>query len=166
MKISEDLYKTFKKIDDCKCEDKLNNIDREKVISFFKKLFKALFLDYYILNPSVEDLDLLLNESKNDLLLCFRCNDEENESKVNMFFNNLVSIKEELLLDAEAIYKGDPSANNINEVILTFNPFYAISAYRVAHSLYLLDLKFIAKVISEFAHSKTGIDKNLSLIHI
>lgn len=158
MKITKELYKTFLNKSSCECQNDLNLINRENVILFFKDLFKSLFLDYFYLNPTIEDLDLLLTKSKNELLSSFNNPQKEIKDKIDSFFLKVIEIKELLLLDLEAIYKGDPSSNNINEIILTFNPFYAICAYRVAHLLYLLDLKFIAKIISEFAHSKTGID--------
>jgi len=61
-------------------------------------------------------------------------------------------------LDAEAAYKGDPAARNIDEVILAYPGFYAIFVHRVAHEFRKLGLDLMARIMSEYAHSKTGID--------
>ena len=80
--------------------------------------------------------------------------------KLNEFINELPHIKDLLIDDVKALYEGDPSANSYCEVVLTYPGFVAISAYRIAHKLYTQDLKFPARVISEYAHSRTGIDIN------
>jgi serine O-acetyltransferase len=63
-----------------------------------------------------------------------------------------------LLKDAEAIEAGDPAAKNRDEVIRSYPGFYAISIYRVANSMHRLNVPFIPRILTEIAHSKTGID--------
>ena len=63
-----------------------------------------------------------------------------------------------LATDAEAAYNGDPAAQNINEVIFCYPGFRAIGNYRIAHQLYKLGVPFIPRMITEMAHSETGID--------
>jgi serine O-acetyltransferase len=63
-----------------------------------------------------------------------------------------------LLKDAEAIELGDPAAKNRDEVIRSYPGFYAISIYRVANQLHRLNVPFIPRILTEIAHSKTGID--------
>lgn len=63
-----------------------------------------------------------------------------------------------LLRDAQAIYEGDPAASSLDEVILAYPGFYAISIYRIAHEFYIRSIPYIARLMSEFAHEKTGID--------
>ena len=57
-----------------------------------------------------------------------------------------------------SMYEGDPAAKSESEVVRTYPGFYAIAAYRLAHELHLLGVEGIPRVITEFAHSKTGID--------
>ena len=58
----------------------------------------------------------------------------------------------------QAIYEGDPAARAPEEIILAYPGFYAISIYRIAHEIYVRKIPFIARVMTEFAHEKTGID--------
>jgi serine O-acetyltransferase len=60
--------------------------------------------------------------------------------------------------DAEAIVREDPAAKNVDEVILTYPGFYAIAIYRMAHVLYKLEVPYIPRMLTEYAHQKTGID--------
>ena len=60
--------------------------------------------------------------------------------------------------DAEAAFNGDPAAQNINEVIFCYPGFRAVCNYRIAHQLYRLGVPFIPRMITEMAHSETGID--------
>ena len=62
--------------------------------------------------------------------------------------------------DIQAIYDGDPAARSKAEIVLCYPGFYAISIYRIAHVLYTLGIPYIPRVMSEYAHEKTGIDIN------
>ncbi|MGB3949286.1 MAG: serine O-acetyltransferase EpsC [Bacteroidia bacterium] len=79
-------------------------------------------------------------------------------SIVDQFFNQLPDVYYLLLKDAEAIEAGDPAAKSRDEVIRTYPGFYAISIYRIAHLLYKLNVPFVPRILTEIAHSKTGID--------
>ena len=70
----------------------------------------------------------------------------------------LPSIREALRCDAQAAVDGDPAASGIEEVILTYPGFLAISAHRVAHWLYDKCVPYVPRVMNEHAHSLTGID--------
>lgn len=74
------------------------------------------------------------------------------------FFEALPHIHEQLEEDISALYEGDPAAKSRTEVIRTYPGFMAIAAHRVAHQLYSLGIGLVPRIISEFAHSKTGID--------
>ncbi|HOA90416.1 MAG: serine O-acetyltransferase EpsC [Bacillota bacterium] len=82
----------------------------------------------------------------------------ESREKALAIICQLPEIKRLLDLDAEAAYKGDPAARNIDEVILAYPGFYAIFVHRVAHEFRKLGLDLMARIMSEYAHSKTGID--------
>jgi serine O-acetyltransferase len=76
---------------------------------------------------------------------------------VNHLFSQLGALRETLLLDAQAIYDGDPAAESIDEVILAYPGFLAIGAYRISHELYGR-VKLFPRLITEVAHRATGID--------
>jgi len=85
---------------------------------------------------------------------------DEPDIIADKFFNNLHLIKKQLEQDAEFIALNDPAASGIDEVILAYPGFYAILIYRLAHSLAGLGVPVIPRVITEHAHSLTGIDIN------
>ena len=70
----------------------------------------------------------------------------------------LPEIRRKLLLDVKAAWRRDPAATGYDEVILSYPGLFAVAVYRVAHELYKLGLKSMARILSEYAHSKTGID--------
>ena len=74
------------------------------------------------------------------------------------FLNALPDIYETLLTDAEAIFNGDPAAKSVEEVVLSYPGFWAICIYRLAHEILNLGIPMLARIFSEYAHSKTGID--------
>jgi len=72
-------------------------------------------------------------------------------------FSRLGPIREALLLDAQAIYEGDPAAESVDEVILAYPGFLAIATYRIAHELHGR-LALFPRLLCEVAHRATGID--------
>jgi serine O-acetyltransferase len=74
------------------------------------------------------------------------------------FFENIPAIYDTLLTDLQAIIDGDPAANSEYEVIRTYPGFKAICYYRIAHQLYKLKVPLLPRMITELAHSETGID--------
>jgi serine O-acetyltransferase len=77
---------------------------------------------------------------------------------IDSFFEKLPDIYARLLKDADAILKFDPAAYSLEEIIVAYPGFYAIMVYRIAHELYRLNIPILPRIISEFAHSSTGID--------
>ncbi len=74
------------------------------------------------------------------------------------YFDNLPAAYELLLKDAKAIEEFDPAAYSIEEIIISYPGFYAIAVHRLAHHMYTLEIPILPRVISEYAHSLTGID--------
>ena len=74
------------------------------------------------------------------------------------FSARLPEVKRLLLLDVEALYEGDPAAGSREEVMVTYPGFRAISIFRIAHELYVLDAPLIPRIMTEYAHERTGID--------
>lgn len=74
------------------------------------------------------------------------------------FICSLPALRSLLATDAEAMFDSDPAAQNPGEVIFCYPGFRAICNYRIAHKLYQLAVPFIPRMITEMAHSETGID--------
>jgi serine O-acetyltransferase len=74
------------------------------------------------------------------------------------FLSRLPTMRSALALDAQAAYDGDPAAKSIDEVIYCYPGFYAVTVYRIAHELLLLDVPLMPRIMSEHAHSATGTD--------
>ena len=70
----------------------------------------------------------------------------------------LPAVQSTLLTDVEAIFDGDPAARNKEEIVFAYPGLFAIFAYRVAHELYLRHVPIIPRMMTEYAHSRTGID--------
>ena len=78
--------------------------------------------------------------------------------KADELINALPEILEILKTDIQAGYEGDPAAKSADEVIITYPAFYAIAIYRIAHKLYEMDVPMIPRIMTEQAHTATGID--------
>lgn len=74
------------------------------------------------------------------------------------FADSLPALRELLDTDVEAAFLGDPAARSVDEVLICYPSMLAIIHHRLAHRLYQLDAPLVARIISEIAHSKTGID--------
>jgi serine O-acetyltransferase len=84
--------------------------------------------------------------------------DNRAEELVRAFLLRLPAVQRTLLEDAEALFDGDPAARSREEVILAYPGLYAVFVYRVAHELHLLGIPLLPRILSEHAHSRTGID--------
>ena len=118
---------------------------------FLKCLIDFLFPNFY---NEVKDRDALLDKTK-DMFLSIICNDMK---KRDDFFSSLGCIYEEILDDIEMTFDSDPAANSHEEILISYPGINAIMTYRIAHRLYELDEKVSARILTEYAHSKTGID--------
>ena len=83
---------------------------------------------------------------------------EVKDYKASYYVEKLENIKELLLKDIEATYNGDPAAKSKEEIIISYPGIYAIMVYRLAHEIYINNIPLLPRLISEIAHSKTGID--------
>jgi serine O-acetyltransferase len=82
------------------------------------------------------------------------------EDVVLRLLERIPELRRLLNADVRAAYDGDPAAMSIEEVIFSYPSVQAISAYRVAHELCLSDVPMIPRIITEYAHSRSGIDIN------
>lgn len=96
-------------------------------------------------------LTRILNATK----ACSTC---DNADKANSFFNSLPELYRVLNTDIDALLEGDPAAKTRFEIIRAYPGFFAIFFYRIAHTLLDLAIPLLPRIITEHAHSKTGID--------
>lgn len=120
----------------------------------------------YYIGMSIDSLEkLLLEQIKAGL--CFEAKHEElNCDEINLrvheissaFIEQLPEIRNKLYTDIIAAYNGDPAAKSFGEVIFCYPSIRAISNYRIANALLKLGVPLIPRIITEMAHSETGID--------
>lgn len=121
-------------------------------------------VDYFVgytLDTALRELYLQIQ-----LELRYSADTEHNKSpsaeaaleKVRAFAQTLPQIRRLLDTDLDAAYEGDPAARSLDEVLVCYPGISAIVHYRLAHELHKLGLPLIARIISELAHSATGID--------
>jgi len=135
---------------------------KSQVQNFVDQLANFLFPICSDLILSHDELISTWNLLKKDFLELFAPLKLENikvkKEIIELYFAEIPSVYDKLLLDAKAILEFDPAANSLEEVILAYPGFRAIMIYRLSHPLYKLKIPVIPRLFSEYAHSKTGID--------
>lgn len=120
----------------------------------------------YLTSEKVMHLERLLQEQVSKALLFddgelgLKEADERASEIASSFVSSLPDVLDLLLTDIQALYDGDPAAGSLEEVLVAYPGFFAIFVYRIAHLLYKLEVPLIPRLMSEHAHSKTGIDIN------
>ncbi|MBN1649022.1 MAG: serine acetyltransferase [Spirochaetales bacterium] len=84
--------------------------------------------------------------------------EKKSQENVQQLLESLPLIRSELVEDIEAALKGDPAAHSLDEIVLSYPFVEAISTYRIAHNLYVQDVPIVPRIMTERAHSRTGID--------
>jgi serine O-acetyltransferase len=141
--------------------EKLPN--RTAICNFTEGLLQLLFpqLSEKEFNKLI-DLEIYANNLKNELMSIFSGMESKlvhsSEEVALNFMERLPQIHDYLIKDATAIAEGDPAAKSIAQVIRTYPGFYAIAIYRIAYAFCKLDIPLLPRVLTEFAHAKTGID--------
>jgi serine O-acetyltransferase len=80
------------------------------------------------------------------------------QAKAIQFLEQLPDVRRVLALDVQAAYEGDPAVKSTDEVIFCYPGLEAVTIYRLAHVLWNLEVPLIPRMMTEWAHSKTGID--------
>lgn len=158
--------------------DIYNQPDKDAIIDVVEKLMKIMYPGYYSdkvykiyslrnnMSATVEDVIFHLN--KQIMIVMKYCNRDEDMSDEALevkseqitlqFLRKIPDIRAVLETDVDAALAGDPAASSKDEVILSYPGLFAISVYRMAHELQLLDVPMIPRIMTEHAHSITGID--------
>ena len=82
----------------------------------------------------------------------------KSENLSDEFISRIPKIRELLATDIEAAYEGDPAAYSTDEIIFSYPGIFAITVYRIAHELFTLKIPMLPRIMTEYAHSLTGID--------
>ncbi|WP_426482739.1 serine O-acetyltransferase EpsC [Chryseobacterium sp. R2ACT005] len=133
--------------------------DKIKTKRWVKDLYETLFLPQ---NDNSEDQLKrnfeTLRETLSEQINTVTGDQDSTEKQVNQFFESLPGLYDQLVLDAKSIVEFDPAADSLEEVYLAYPGFFATYVYRISHQLWTQEVKILPRVISEYAHSKTGID--------
>lgn len=152
--------------------------DKEAVIDIIEKLRKIIYPGYYrnktykvytvrndvtmlledVIFSLIKQISIVLGyvpefENAESAVLC-----EKAEEITFEFLNRLPKIREYIETDVQAAYDGDPAAYNRDEIIFAYPGLFAIMVNRIAHELYLLGVPLLPRLMTEYAHSETGID--------
>lgn len=184
--MNNELSDTIKKLSQLEgykdvCHEQNNTIPMPsiKVLQEIVQLARSVLFPGYFGDAAVNNQTRLyhigLNINRLNLLLTqqiksgmyFNCSFEETKAneidqiskrKATDFILQLPEIREKLHTDVIAVYNGDPAAKSFGEVIFCYPGIRAISNYRIANALLKLDVPLIPRIITEMAHSETGID--------
>ena len=151
---------------------------RESIIELVQAGFRILYPGYFIrtrldqvnlayylgqeatafFESLSEQITLALrHECRRHQLPCVRCEDRGQEAAIS-FMKDLPRLRAVLATDIRAAFEGDPAAKGFDEIIFSYPGLFAITVYRMAHQLFEQGVALIPRIMSEHAHSKTGID--------
>jgi serine O-acetyltransferase len=151
---------------------KEKNLPSLEKISKLVKLSKSILFPGYFDSEINHETDFLIDNLKNlyellfnqfSICIKFKSNyktshTDDIDTLVTNFIQSLPKVRELLYSDVNAIYKMDPAAKNIEEIIYCYPTIKAMIHYRIAHEIDQLGIPILPRIISEFAHSETGID--------
>ena len=170
-KIKEELKNGYAKMT-VQCDEKLafpEFQEIKEILNDFRKLFYPAFFARSELELGVDGFVERLSGSlyfrlKKQIALSFSCSEKEKDEKAEQitdgFFGKLPEIQRLLETDVQASFDGDPAAKCKEEIILSYPGFFAIFVYRIAHELYKYGVPFLPRMMTEYAHGKTGVDIN------
>lgn len=134
---------------------------------YFDEEHLCCFLPSYFIGHTISKLYNSLSGQIQAALMqnCKKCvSDEEASKKANeicsAFFRSLPDLQKMLMKDVQAAFDGDPAAHSKEEIIFCYPGLFAIFVYRMAHELYRMKVPFIPRIMTEYAHSHSGIDIN------
>lgn len=150
--------------------------NRSVIIDIVRDLKSIIFPGYFSTDTSAtvfpeyyvgHRLNDIYDRLKNQIEIALLYHGEEPEEAAARadrttcgFFEQLPEIQRLLLTDVQAGFDGDPAAKSKEEIIFSYPGLFAIYVYRLAHVLYKEEIPFIPRVMSEYAHGRTGIDIN------
>jgi serine O-acetyltransferase len=150
---------------------------QERTVALLEKIFEVIYPGFFGNQHLTHDnvayhvgalLDDIADELDEQVYLAIRsecpkddpCSHcvEFTDRTVEAFAAALPEVRRLLSLDVQAAYDGDPAAKNFSEIVLAYPGLEAITVYRIAHVLNVLDVPLLPRIMSEWAHRKTGVD--------
>ena len=154
--------------------EKLRKPDREAIVDIIEKLRRIVFPGYFReknyrmynnkhnLSMLIEDVMFNLSRQIARVLQSMGQAEEEAEAQAQemclAFLQKIPRVRAVVQTDLQAAYEGDPAATSYAEIIFAYPGLYAITVYRLAHELYALNVPMLPRIMTEHAHSITGID--------
>lgn len=175
--ITSAILDSYEKIGGINHLDGSNLPSRQGVHRILEQLKEILFPGYFeqvcldsdnIAEVTEKKIGLIQKTLSEEIYKGFWCKKEQRQKDptcwkraqeiTQAFLAAIPELRETLKEDANAIFLGDPAAKSEHEIILCYPGFLAITAYRMAHFLYELDVMLIPRIMAEIVHSQTGID--------
>ena len=169
--MNEDVYVTD--------EESIHLPSRGAIIGIIKDLRRVVFPGYFgdeNISSTMPGYFLgnmlthVYEELKAQIYIAFLYDDKGKSSSAEVtekareicerFISRLPYIQKMLLMDVQAGFDGDPAAKSKEDIIFSYPGLFAIYVYRIAHELYVQNVPFIPRIMTEYAHGKTGIDIN------
>ena len=158
--------------------DVSTQIDEKVVIDVMQKLLRILFPGYYRresysphddarnLSFFIEEIEFQLTRQIAGVLRSLPAYERVDEPVVQRealrlvvdFLHRIPALRALVNSDLEAAFDGDPAAKSMEEIVLAYPGLLAITIYRIAHELFLLRVPLIPRMMTEYAHSRTGVD--------
>ena len=148
--------------------------DKDVVIDIIEKLRRIVFPGYFKEkayrmyntkhNLSMLIEDVMANLSEQVALVYQGCGEEKEAAQAHAqqtaleFFRQIPQVRSLVQTDLQAAYDGDPAATGMAEIVFAYPGLFAITVYRLAHVLYTLNVPMLPRIMTEHAHSVTGID--------
>ncbi len=178
--VTDAILEDYTKKRDIDKENTFSQPDKEAVISIIEKVQKIIFpgfyrakdYRYYTIESNTGTLveDVLFNLTKQINLSMRACPEYNGEpcdeiakkaqNAAFSFLESIPKIREYIDTDLQSLFDGDPAAYSKDEIVYSYPGMYAILVYRIAHQLVKLNVPTLPRMMSEHAHSKTGIDIN------
>jgi serine O-acetyltransferase len=151
---------------------------RESTIDIIERAFRLIYPGYfsevrldhvnisYYFGQELTELFAMLSDQiafaiQHDCLRfdlpCTKC-DERGQSAAINFLNDVPNLQEVLAKDVAAAHEGDPASKYYDEIIFSYPGLFAVTVYRIAHQLYEQGVPLLPRIMTEYAHSLTGID--------
>ncbi len=171
-------------VDSCSVEGCFDHVgpepipSRDAVVDIINRICRILYPGYFIrrrvdrinvgyyfgqeLTTLYEDLSeqitlAVRHDCIRNNLSCSHCEDRGHGSAID-FMKKLPDLRKLLATDIRHAYEGDPAAVSFDEIIFSYPGLFAITIYRIAHRLFHLDVPMLPRIMTEYGHSKTGID--------
>ncbi len=149
----------FEKLNIYQSENWVRSIDSKIIFKWIDDLFFILFPEKTL---EILEIEKLWKQNKIDLeIILHKINYKSLSNKselLEIFYSRIPAIYDSLQKDAKAIFDTDPAADCISEIINSYPGFLAIAFYRISNAISNLEIDMLPRIISEYAHSKTGID--------